>query len=85
MLINFIVPTLQCTETLIWYFLDMKTWEKIPSKVRYFSRIAEIFSTAGRPKNQPKFQILFYKNSSMRDLQGISEQSVQSNSALVRI
>ena len=39
-----------------------------PSKLGCFSKIAEIFITAGQPLNQPNSQIIFQKNSSQRDL-----------------
>ena len=38
--------TLECAETLICTFLLMKTWTKyVVSKLEYFTKIAEIFST----------------------------------------
>ena len=47
MLINFLVRTLQGGETLILYlFLPMKTLGGVPSKIGYFRKIVEIFSTA---------------------------------------
>ena len=41
---------LQCAETLILFFFAYENMEKTSSKVEYYSKIAEIFSTA---KNDP--------------------------------
>ena len=43
-LFKFLVSTLQCAETLILYLFAQKV--KTPSKVAYFNKIAESFSTA---------------------------------------
>ena len=62
MLINFLVQTLQCTETLILYLF-------CTSKVWYFSKIAELFSTANQPKTTTSLQFCYtYKDSSSLDL-----------------
>ena len=67
MLINFLVQTLQCTETLILYLF-------CTSKVWYFSKIAELFSSANQPKTTTNLQFCYtykqaaYKDSSSLDL-----------------
>ena len=43
MLFNFLVRTLQCTETLILYLSPRENMEKTPSKLGYFIKIAEKF------------------------------------------
>ena len=49
--INFLVGTLQCSETLIFYlFVCIETWRNQTFKAGHFSKIAEMFSTA---KNDP--------------------------------
>ena len=52
MLTNFLLQTLQCTETLILYLFCP---ENI-TLVGYFSKIAEIFSTALTAQSAPKQQ-----------------------------
>ena len=44
--------------------------KKITSQVGYFSKIAEVFSTALQPKNSPKSRTLHHQNlnSAVRDL-----------------
>jgi hypothetical protein len=61
-LINFLVWTLQCTETFALPLKDKKTL----SIVGYFIKIAELFNS--RTKTKPKSQFLFQKNSSPLDL-----------------
>ena len=55
MLINFLVRTLGGETLILYLFLPMKTLGGVPSKIVYFRKIAEIFSTAQNVENSLRF------------------------------
>ena len=67
MFINFLVPTLQCTETLFFCFAQ-KNMKKLSSKAGYFCKIEEIFTYWAQTAKNCKSILeicLFYSNLSM--------------------
>ena len=75
-LINFLVWTLQCAETLI---LAMKTWKKTPSKVAH-NQSPIFFQYCQPAQNQPKSQFLFNRNCSPGKSRGYMSNSPEGES-----